>query len=213
MFILIVSFVTGSYYNSFLWEDLRMAEAAGNNINFTFGLIWQILNQILMTIFFITYCADMLALLVSAIAKTTTSAMTIMPFLLIIQLLFSGSVFELPKEAEAFTNLTATKWGVTALCSQGNYNSMPMVSVWNTALSMKDVEINGEKPLLELFRYMEQNGLRDDFLMQTAALNQIPEYSFDRGIVLNCWFWLLLWTIIYIAATIALLEFIDRDKR
>ena len=89
----------------------------------------------------------MLALLISAFAKTTTTAMTIMPFLLIVQLLFSGAFFSLPEEAMPLTNLTATKWGLTALCAQGDYNSKPMVSVWNNALKMKDVEVEGEKPL------------------------------------------------------------------
>ncbi|MBQ6415022.1 MAG: ABC transporter permease, partial [Butyrivibrio sp.] len=72
-----------------------------------------------LTLFLITYCADMLALLISAFAKTTTTAMTIMPFLLIVQLLFSGAFFNLPQEAMPLTNLTATKWGLTALCAQG----------------------------------------------------------------------------------------------
>ena len=96
------------------------------------------------TLFLITYCADMLALLISAFSKTTTAAMTIMPFLLIVELLFSGSFFTLPEGAKPLTNLTATKWGLTALCAQGDYNSLPMVSVWNNALKMKDVEIAGD---------------------------------------------------------------------
>ncbi len=166
-----------------------------------------------LTIFLVTYCADMLALLVSAIAKTTTSAMTIMPFLLIIQLLFSGSFFELPKEAEPLTYFTATKWGLTCLCAQGDYNSKPMVSVWNNAIKMKDMEFEGEKPLYSLLKYMEENNMRDEFLMQSAALNQKPAYNFDIKIVLRCWGWILLWTVVYVAATVILLEFIDRDKR
>ena len=58
------------------------------------GLVtpWPVLD-IGITLFLITYCADMLALLVSAFARTTTTAMTIMPFLLIVQLLFSGAFF------------------------------------------------------------------------------------------------------------------------
>ncbi len=165
------------------------------------------------TLFLVTYCADMLALLVSAISKTTTAAMTIMPFLLIVELLFSGSFFTLPNEATPFTYLTATKWGLTAMCSQGDYNSLPMVSVWNNALKMKDVEVEGNKPLLTAFKYIEQNDMRDDFLMASAAQNQIPEYNYDMKIVLECWAWLIIWTVVYVLAAIILLEFIDKDKR
>jgi hypothetical protein len=165
------------------------------------------------TLFLITYCADMLALLISAVARTTTSAMTIMPFILIVQLLFSGSFFSLPEKAMPFTNLTATKWGLTALCAQGDYNSLPMVSVWNNALKMKNVEINNQKPLLDLFKYVEDNNMRDDILMMTAKENQIEDYAFSREVIYNAWKWLIMWTIIYVFVATLLLEFIDKDNR
>ena len=166
-----------------------------------------------LSLFLITYCADMLALLISAFAKTTTTAMTIMPFLLIVQLLFSGAFFSLPVEAMPLTNLTATKWGLTALCAQGDYNSKPMVSVWNNALKMKDVEVEGEKPLLVLFRQIEDNNMRDDILMKTGELNQNHDYDFDPRIVVKCWGWLIMWTFVYVMITVLLLEMIDLDKR
>lgn len=166
-----------------------------------------------LTLFMITYCADMLALLISSFAKTTTTAMTIMPFLLIVQLLFSGAFFNLPQEAMPLTNLTATKWGLTALCAQGEYNSLPMVSVWNSALKMKDVEVDGEKPLLTVFKEIESNNMRDDLLLKTGELNQNHDYDFDPEIVLRCWGWLLMWTVVYVILTVFLLESIDKDKR
>ncbi len=166
-----------------------------------------------LSLFLITYCADMLALLISAFSRTTTTAMTIMPFLLIVQLLFSGAFFSLPEEAMPLTNLTATKWGLTALCAQGDYNSKPMVSVWNNALKMKDVEVEGEKPLLTLFREIEENNMRDDILMKTGELNQNHDYDFDPGIVVKCWRWLIMWTFVYVMITVLLLEMIDLDKR
>ena len=165
------------------------------------------------SLFLITYCADMLALLISAFSRTTTTAMTIMPFLLIVQLLFSGAFFNLPKEAMPFTSLTATKWGLTALCAQGDYNTLPMVSVWNSALKLKDIEVEGEKPLLTVFQEIETNNMRDDLLLKSGELNQNHDYDFDPMIVIKCWGWLVLWTLIYIALTILLLESIDRDKR
>ena len=165
------------------------------------------------TLFLITYCADMLALLVSAFAKTTTSAMTIMPFLLIVQLIFSGGFFTLPDAAMPFTNMTATKWGLTAICSQADYNLLPMVSIWNNALKLQNVEIEGEKPLWKVFRYIEDNNMKDQILMKTAEYNKNPVYDFDPNIVLNCWRWLILWTVVYVVLAVILLERIDRDKR
>ncbi|MCR5674375.1 MAG: ABC transporter permease [Lachnospiraceae bacterium] len=165
------------------------------------------------TIFLATYCADMLALMVSSFAHTTTAAMTVMPFLLIVQLLFSGSFFSLPANVMPLSNLTISKWGLTAICAQGDYNSLPMVSIWNSAVKMKDVEVEGEKPLLEVLQYIERNDLRDTLMMETASYNQKPEYDYDPFIVLKCWGWLLLWTLVYVCISVISLEFIDRDKR
>ena len=165
------------------------------------------------TLFLITYCADMLALLISSFARTTTTAMTIMPFLLIVQLLFSGGFFSLPREAMPFTNLTATKWGLTALCAQGDYNSLPMVSIWNNAMKLKNVEIEGEKPFFTVLKYVEDNDMRDDVLMFCAGQNQNPDYAFDKDNLYDCWFWLILWTLIYIGISVILLERIDKDRR
>ena len=44
------------------------------------------------SMFLITYASDMLSLWVSSLARTTTAAMTIMPFVLIFQLVFSGGM-------------------------------------------------------------------------------------------------------------------------
>ena len=178
------------------------------------GLVtpWPVLD-IGITLFLITYCADMLALLVSAFARTTTTAMTIMPFLLIVQLLFSGAFFNLPDEAMPFTYLTATKWGLTALCAQGDYNSLPMVTIWNSAIKLKDVEVEGEKPLLMVLRSIEENNQKEELLMMSAQQNQNPDYAFDEEIVFRCWGWLVSWTIVYALIATFLLEFIDKDKR
>ena len=165
------------------------------------------------TLFLLTFCADMLALMVSAISKNTTIAMTIMPFLLIVQLVFSGGFFSLPAQAQPLTNMTIAKWGLTSLCAQGDYNSLPMVSVWNNVFKMKDVEIEGQKPVLEIIKYAEDNNMRDEILMQTAQYNQIPEYAFDADIVYRCWGFILLWTLVYIGIAVCVLEFIDKDKR
>ncbi len=165
------------------------------------------------TLFLITYSSDMLALLISSFAKTTTSAMTIMPFLLIVELLFAGAVFSLPDATKPISNLTVTKWGLTAICAQGNYNSLPMVTVWNSALQMKDLEIDGQKPLLATFVYIEENGYRDEVLMKSGELNQVPEYNFETGILVKSWIWLIVLTMVFVAAAIILLEGIDKDKR
>ena len=92
-------------------------------------------------------------------------------------------------------------------------NSLPMVTIWNSAVKMKNIEVEGEKPLLEVLQYIENNDMRDDILMETAKQNQKPEYNFDIDILTRCWTWLITWTILYLVVTIIALERIDKDKR
>ena len=73
--------------------------------------------EILMTMFLVIYSADVLGLAVSAIVKNETIAMTVMPFVLILQLVMSGVIFELEGIFDTFSNLTISKWGVNAICS------------------------------------------------------------------------------------------------
>ncbi len=165
------------------------------------------------TIFLTTYCADMMALLVSAIVKTTTTAMTIMPFLLIFQLIFSGGFFSLSGPSVYITNFTVSKWGMTALCSQGDFNSLPMVSTWNSLVKLQNVEYEGSQPIKEVLVYIQENDMRDDILMWSAQQNQNPKYAYTSENVLKCWGMLILFSFAYAAIAVIFLEQIDRDKR
>ncbi len=171
------------------------------------------LADIGISLFLITYCADMMALMVSAFVRTTTAAMTIMPFLLIFQLVFSGGFFALSGPAVKVTNFTIAKWGLTALCSQGNYNDKPMVALWNAAARLKNMEVGGKKPIYEAMKFLEENNYKDEILLWSGRNNQNPVYAFDKENVLKCWGFLLLYIFIYAGIAVVCLEFIDRDKR
>ena len=56
-----------------------------------------IICDIGISMFLISYAADMLSLFLSSISRTTTGAMTLMPFILIFQLVFSGGIIPLPE--------------------------------------------------------------------------------------------------------------------
>ncbi|MBQ3785967.1 MAG: ABC transporter permease, partial [Lachnospiraceae bacterium] len=165
------------------------------------------------TIFLTTYAADMMALMVSCLVRNTTTAMTLMPFLLIFQLVFSGSYFDLSGAAMKLTDFTISKWSLTAMCSLGNYNELPMVSVWNSIYKMKDIIVEGEKPVLEFLRMIEKQGMRDEFLKTTAGYNQNPAYVMSLENVLKCWAVLLVFAVIFAIVGLVSLEYIDKDKR
>ena len=93
------------------------------------------------TLLLISYAADMMSLFISSIAHTTTAAMTVMPFVLIFQLVFSGGVIPLPERVQPLSTFTVSNYGIKAIASQCGYNELPMAAGWTAVNSMKNSEI------------------------------------------------------------------------
>ena len=124
------------------------------------------------SMFLIAYASDMLALWISSLSKSTTTAMTIMPFVLIFQLVFSGGMMSLPAWTNSITPLTISNPALKVLATQSNYNSRPVMTVWNTLNGMKDREVSAtvtlgqamdllqkeDNPFISDFRAMELSG-------------------------------------------------------
>ncbi len=165
-----------------------------------------------LTILFVTYAADIMALMVSCIVKTTTAAMTVMPFLLIYQLIFSGSFFELGA-VDFIKYTTISHWGSDCLCAIGRFNEQPMVTLWNTLVQFKDAEFYGEKPLLYVLQSVEKNGMLNDFLLWSGQNRMNPAYASTPENVLKAWGAIFLMIAIFAVVAIFTLKRIDKDQR
>ena len=77
------------------------------------------------TIYLLTFGAAVLGLMISSISGTPTTAMTIMPFVLIVQLVLSGVLFVLKDAAEWFSFITLSKWGMSAFGCEADLNAIP----------------------------------------------------------------------------------------
>lgn len=144
----------------------------------------------------IIFCADTLGLMVSCIVKTENAAMTVMPFVLIIQLVMSGMMFELPENAEAFKELTISKWGLAALCSSTDINEIPT------------------KDTVEKFEEAVERG--DEVKSwKDLGITQTYEMEYDASIqhVSLTWLVLLLFCAVYGTIGILSLKLVDRDSR
>ena len=95
------------------------------------------------SMFLIAYASDMLSLWVSSLAHTTTTAMTIMPFVLIFQLVFSGGMLTLPAWTEPLTHFTISNPGLKVVATQANINDRPYATISNLVSKMRDSEIGG----------------------------------------------------------------------
>ena len=88
------------------------------------GIFISSFIELLITFFLIIFASDALGLLVSCVVKKENTAMTVMPFVLIVQLVMSGFLFPLEGIMSSVANLTISKWGVNAICSISNVNKM-----------------------------------------------------------------------------------------
>ena len=168
--------------------------------------------DVAITILLATYAADLMALMVSCIVKTTTTAMTVVPFLLIFQLVFSGGLFALGG-AEFIQVATISHWGMNGLCAIGRFNELPMVSLWNTLVQFKDIDIGGQKPLLTILQDVEAHGYVDDITQWSGTFTASSAYEAAVSNVLTCWGMLLLLTAIFAVVSVIALKFVDKDKR
>ena len=111
------------------------------------------------SMFLITYASDMLSLWVSCLAKSTTTAMTIMPFVLIFQLVFSGGMMSLPAWTNAITPLTISNPALKVLAAQGDYNARPVMTIWNTVNNMKGKEVSATVTLGDVTGLMQNESI------------------------------------------------------
>ena len=144
----------------------------------------------------VIFASDVLGLMLSCIVRTENAAMTVMPFVLIIQLVLSGMMFTLPEDAEFLKEATISKWGLSAICSSADINEIPSADTmekFQEALD-SDAEIHSWKDL----------GLTQEYDMQ---------YDGTIEHVIQCWLVLLAFCGIYALIGIVFLKQVDRDKR
>ena len=138
---------------------------------------WKICD-IGITMLLISYAADMMSLFLSGISRTKTGAMTLMPFILIFQLVFSGGIIPLPAWSQNLSSCTISNYGIRALAAQGEYNEMPMTSVWNTVSGMRETEVGGEVTVGQILDTLDSlvvEQYRDTEVNQTMTVGEIVD--------------------------------------
>ena len=78
------------------------------------------------TLFLIVFAADTLGLCISCIVKNEQLASQLSPYILIVQLLFSGVLFSMEGTAASVSVLMLSRWGMEALGSISNLNGLPL---------------------------------------------------------------------------------------
>lgn len=87
------------------------------------GIVASAYVEYFVTMFLLTFGSAVLGIMISSISGNPTTAMTIMPFVLILQLIMSGVLFDLSGWSENIAYVTYSKWGMSAMGSIADLNS------------------------------------------------------------------------------------------
>lgn len=77
------------------------------------------------TLFLIMYAADTMGLMISCLVKSEQLASQLSPYILIVQLLFSGVLFEMKGNASVVSGAMLSRWGMEALGNISDLNGLP----------------------------------------------------------------------------------------
>ena len=78
--------------------------------------------EMYITMFLVAFASDTIALLISSIVKNSSTANTFIPIVLIVQIVFSGVLFELGETMNTVANIMISKWGIAALAATCRLN-------------------------------------------------------------------------------------------
>lgn len=162
-----------------------------------------------LTLWIITFAADMMALMVSCVVRNTTTAMTVMPFLLIVQLVFAGVIFKMDTGVTGIiSRMTLSRWGTNAICSVADYNGLPSQSLFGALYKFRSVP-----QIRDLTDYIQRSDWRIKLDVLSSQAMHNAEYSSDITNIMACWGMLLLIGAVSVLLGIIALEFVDRDRR
>ena len=161
--------------------------------------------ELLITLFLITLAADMLGLAISCIVHDSTTAMTVMPLVLIFQLVFAGVAFPLGNLSAKISNATISKWGVYAVCTEANYNSLPS----DTATLLLN-KMRADNEVLD--QALDAIPI-DDIRYYMAKYMADKNYDYNKNNLYKEWGILLAYAVGFALVALIALEFVDKDKR
>lgn len=75
-------------------------------------------------IFLTIYTSDVMGFMLSSLAKNSVTAMELMPFVLVVQMILPGTLFELKGKLSVLSNLTISKWSMDTFGSIADFESL-----------------------------------------------------------------------------------------
>lgn len=123
----ILQFILCAFQSAVLCLSFYGVELAYENELPTEGLIFSsAMVEYYITVLLVMYAADTMGLMISCFVKSEQLASQLSPYILIVQLLFSGVLFAMEGAASSVSALMLSRWGMEALGSISNLNDLPL---------------------------------------------------------------------------------------
>ena len=107
--------------------------------------------------------------------------MTIMPFVLIFQLVFSGGMLTLPKWSEPLTLFTISNPGLKVIAAQSDVNHQPYATIPDMIKKMRDEKIDASVTVGQLMDMLENKDnatiaeVRNKIVVPTITIGQLGQ--------------------------------------
>ncbi len=102
------------------------------------GVFMSFWTEYYITMFLLAFAADTMALVISSVVKNSATANTFIPIILIVQIVFSGVLFNMEGVMDIASNVMISKWGIAGLAaSTGLNNSQPTFLIENPGLQLQ----------------------------------------------------------------------------
>lgn len=122
----IIQFVLCFVQSFVLSLSIPMIEVVHGNSMPSSGLLGgPVMLEFFISLFLVMYASDALGLMISSVVKKEELASKLAPYILIVQLLFSGVLFKLEGAANALSGIMISRWGMEALGSICDLNDTP----------------------------------------------------------------------------------------
>lgn len=100
-----------------------------------FSSIWV---EYYITMFLLAFAADTMSLVISSVVKNSATANTFIPIVLIVQIVFSGVLFQMSGLMDKLSYLMISKWGISALAATTGLNdSQPIFLIENPSFQLQ----------------------------------------------------------------------------
>lgn len=121
----IVQFILCTVQSAILVTSyIGVTEIHGNEMPAEGIIFGEPLVEFFISILLLMYAADMLGLMISCLVKKEEAANVLAPYILIVQLIFSGILFEMKGAAEGISYVMISRWGMECLGSIACLNDL-----------------------------------------------------------------------------------------